>query len=50
MVYCSQCGTKSTETNIFCENCGSTLIKSEYFNIKSCTSFNQLFTNENQKK
>lgn len=49
MVYCSQCGTKSTETNIFCENCGSALIKSEYFNIKSCTSFNQLFTNENKK-
>ena len=49
MVYCSQCGTKSTETNIFCENCGSALIKSEYFNIKSCTSFNQLFTNENKR-
>ena len=49
MVYCSQCGTKNTEKNSLCKKCGSILIKPEYFNIKSCAIFNQLFTKENKK-
>lgn len=50
MVYCSQCGTKNTEINSFCNKCGSTLIKQEYFNIQTYYNFNQLFTNENKKR
>ena len=49
MVYCSQCGTENTEINSFCNKCGSTLIKPEYFNIQTFYNFDQLFTNENKK-
>ena len=49
MVYCSQCGTKNPEVNTFCNKCGSTLIKPEYFNLQTYYDFNQLFTNENKK-
>ena len=49
MVYCSQCGTKNPEVNTFCNKCGSTLIKPEYFNLQTYYDFNQLFTNVNKK-
>ncbi len=49
MVYCSQCGSENTEINSFCNKCGSTLIKPEYFNIQTFYNFDQLFTNENKK-
>lgn len=49
MVYCSECGTKNTEINTYCNKCGSTLIKQEYFNIKKYEDFHQLLSPQNQK-
>lgn len=49
MTYCSNCATKNTLSNKFCINCGSTLIKEDYFNIPTYHDFSQLLTKENQK-
>ena len=49
MIYCSQCGNENREINTYCNKCGSTLIKPEYFNIQTYSDFSQLFTNENKK-
>ncbi len=48
MVYCSQCGTKNTAADKFCTKCGSTLIKQDYFNIKTYNDFNGLLSTRNK--
>lgn len=49
MSYCSECGFKNNEINTFCNKCGATLIKPEYFEIPTIDDFNQLFTDKNRE-
>lgn len=48
MVYCSDCGKENGSTSTYCINCGTTLIKEEYFNLKKNHDFKQLLSPENK--
>lgn len=50
MVYCPECGTKNNKTSNVCKDCGTTLIKPEYYESSEYTDFDQLFTAKNKKK
>lgn len=47
MVYCSKCGQKNDSANQTCKECGSLLIKKEYFQKKNLNDFEDILTNEN---
>ena len=49
MVYCSNCVMENDSTNTFCNKCGNTLLKEEYFNIKTYHEFNQLISPANSE-
>ena len=49
MSFCSKCGYKNTDNADFCEECGSPLIKEEYFKLNSLNSFDELLTDDNLK-
>ncbi len=49
MSFCSKCGYKNTSNADFCGECGSPLIKEEYFKLNSLNSFDELLTDDNLK-
>ena len=49
MSFCSKCGHGNRENVNFCSECGSPLIKDEYFGLDGLNSFSEILTADNLK-